>query len=402
MPPEIGIPTVEIREGSARILVPDPQSYKRGEEINPAWAPVFYNPRASPSRSIAVLFLRAYASLRNLKEIKVVEPLSATGVRGIRFALEVDAVARVYLNDLNPLAYKLILANAKINGVSSKVIVGNEDANLFMLKYWREMGGFDYVDIDPFGTSLPFIETALTVVKHRGIIALTFTDVAVPYGTYPKKSLRRYLAYSIRTPFSYELALRVLLGFLCRTAAQREIGIVPLLSYYYDYYVRIFIEVWKNRRNAKESLINLGFILYCASCGFREAIRNYPFPPEKVCPVCKKKLIPLGPLWLTPYAKKEIINKMIEEAREKGAFLTARDIKLLSILGEELLDVPYYYTVSELGKRLKVAEPSPKALVSMLRDRGIRSSLVHCDSKGFKADLPHESLMNTLTTTLTA
>ena len=60
------IPLVEIKEGLAKVLVPDPSKYKRPNGVyEPAWAPVFYNPKMKENRDIAVLALTTYLKLNS-------------------------------------------------------------------------------------------------------------------------------------------------------------------------------------------------------------------------------------------------------------------------------------------------------------------------------------------------
>ncbi|RLF76380.1 tRNA (guanine(10)-N(2))-dimethyltransferase, partial [Thermococci archaeon] len=76
----------EVREGKARILVP------KAARIYDA--PVFYNPAMAFNRDISVLALKV------IKPEEALDALSATGVRGIRYALETP-VREVWLNDIN-------------------------------------------------------------------------------------------------------------------------------------------------------------------------------------------------------------------------------------------------------------------------------------------------------------
>ncbi len=92
---------VEVKEGLARILVP------KAERIYDA-PPVFYNPIMSLNRDISVLAVKV------LGPKGVLDALSATGIRGIRYALETPA-EEVWLNDINEEAYGLMKKNVGLN-----------------------------------------------------------------------------------------------------------------------------------------------------------------------------------------------------------------------------------------------------------------------------------------------
>ena len=187
---------VEIKEGLARILVP------KAERIYDA--PVLYNPIMSLNRDISVLALKAIGPKR------VLDALSATGIRGIRYTLETPA-EEVWMNDINRDAFELILTNVELNfGIrpsvegkravgelfgGKRLIVSWDDANRMMAEEFRY---FDFIDLDPFGSPVEFLDTALRSVKRRGVIGGTATDTGVLCGAYRNACRRKYLAEPIR------------------------------------------------------------------------------------------------------------------------------------------------------------------------------------------------------------
>ena len=148
--------------------------------------PVFYNPEMKGNRDISVSLLNALD-----REMDIALPLAGSGVRGIRFLLECKNM-KVHFNDLNPKAYELIRENLELNNV--KGVVSNLDADLFLLN----SKGFDYIDIDPFGSPNPFLAAAIGRISREGILAVTSTDTAALTGTYPKVTQRKYWAKSLK------------------------------------------------------------------------------------------------------------------------------------------------------------------------------------------------------------
>lgn len=128
-----------IVEGSARIF----------EEGN-----VFYNPVQEFNRDISILALNTFIEIfkRDLekrkpphvkgikkkdvnvpppvvdKRVKILEALSATGLRSIRYAKEVDGVDEIIANDLMAEAVEMITRNVKNNGVEHLVTPNKADA----------------------------------------------------------------------------------------------------------------------------------------------------------------------------------------------------------------------------------------------------------------------------------
>lgn len=66
------------------------------------------------------------------RDIKVLDALSATGLRAVRYAKEVqssnDRKILVFGNDILPQATEVITKNAELNGVGDKVVATNDDA----------------------------------------------------------------------------------------------------------------------------------------------------------------------------------------------------------------------------------------------------------------------------------
>jgi len=59
---------VVLREGEVSFYAPDLSRYVAGGRIEPAWAPVFYNPAMANNRSVSVIVVRAYLNLIGLSQ----------------------------------------------------------------------------------------------------------------------------------------------------------------------------------------------------------------------------------------------------------------------------------------------------------------------------------------------
>src|SRR3989338_409005 len=148
-----------IKEGSAIIMIS--KIGKISKEIG-----VFYNPVMGFNRDISVLLLNSI----HKKGMQIADPLAASGVRSIRFLKELnkDKIKNIYINDFNNDAIKSIKENLKLNKIkynnNKKIIIKNEDANLFLLN----STGFDYIDIDPFGSPNFFLDAACRRIARDG------------------------------------------------------------------------------------------------------------------------------------------------------------------------------------------------------------------------------------------
>lgn len=66
--------------------------------------------------------------VKSRERIRILEALSATGLRSIRYAKEVPAVDEIIANDLSSEAVEMIQKNVKLNDVESIVTPNKADA----------------------------------------------------------------------------------------------------------------------------------------------------------------------------------------------------------------------------------------------------------------------------------
>ncbi|NPA38722.1 MAG: tRNA (guanine-N2)-dimethyltransferase [Candidatus Nanohaloarchaeota archaeon] len=227
----------QIQEGKA-VLAIYPGEIKKSDVV-------FYNPEMRENRDISVLAVKAFSS-QTKRKLRVLDVMSATGVRGIRYALEAkSAVNEVIFNDINPYAYELIKKNIALNRLETSYKIHKKEAGCLLHEY-RFLG--DVVDLDPFGTPAPYLDAAARSVSNKGLIMVTFTDTSVLSGTYPKVALRRY-GVNITKGFRphQELALRVAYASLAKSLARFDKGMVPLVGYVYKHYVRIVAAIDKHK-----------------------------------------------------------------------------------------------------------------------------------------------------------
>src|SRR3989344_383600 len=202
-----------IEEGLAKINIENKKIVSKNMEV-------FYNPIMSLNRDISVLLLNSL----DKKNMQIADPLAASGIRGIRFLKELNKnkIRKIYINDIDKNAVKSIKENLKLNKIKNKnnekIIIINEDANLFLLK----STGFDYIDIDPFGTPNPFLDAACKRLAREGIMAVTATDTSALAGTYPQACIRKYWAVPKKDAIMHETGLRILIRKIQLVGAQYE------------------------------------------------------------------------------------------------------------------------------------------------------------------------------------
>ncbi|MCH8014668.1 MAG: hypothetical protein IH823_07840 [Candidatus Dadabacteria bacterium] len=147
--------------------------------------------------------------------------------------------------------------NLQLNKINNnKIKIYNKDANLFLLN----SNGFDYIDIDPFGSSNSYLEAAIKRISRNGILAVTNTDTAALTGTYPKACVRKYWSMPKRDYMMHETGLRILIRKVQLVAMQYEKALFPIFSYFKDHYFRIFFQCSKGKKLCDEIAEKHGMI----------------------------------------------------------------------------------------------------------------------------------------------
>ena len=370
----------EIREGLALIRIPEER------EIVSSDMPVFYNPRMRVNRDLAVLGL-SYVLAVSKGPVMVADPMSASGVRAIRFIKENDFDGRVFANDISEKAVSIIRENFSLNSISDDLFeVSQEEASHFLRK--SRGFGFDYIDLDPFGTPVPFIESCALSLKKGGILSLTATDTAPLSGTYPGTCRRRYGSRPLRNEFKHEVGIRILIKKVIELSAQHDIALEPIFCYSHLHYFKVFFRKKRGVREVDSLLDQTGYILYCFSCGNRASLTDL-FRLREHCELCGGRFSMGGPLWLGRLWDKEFTDFVIKESSERP-WLSKETIKILELIGEESdLQVPGFYMVSKLCERVGIPQQPP------IRDavqyfNGVRT---HFAGDGLRTALPHSEVI---------
>jgi len=327
----------------------------------------FYNSAMELNRDLSILVCQWLVN-NSIKHVHILDGLAASGVRGIRIKNEVEGDFDITINDRNKDAYDLIQRNVKnCNLINVNVLNKNLNTLLSEKK-------FDYIDVDPFGSPAYFIDSAMRSIINKGILACTATDTATLCGVYPKVCNRRYGAMPFHSFFMKEVALRILVGFICREAARYDKGMKPLLCYSNDHYFRVYIMVRNSVNSANESLKNLSKI------------------PSDEFVFSNNSDVDVGPLWMGRLQDKQMIKEIRTILFEKQ--LNTKNIlwKLLDLLEEEADAPGFFYTTENVASLLGVSQPKMSTIFKKLKKDDYEVSRTHFSSTGFKTNAPKEKI----------
>lgn len=341
---------------------------------------VFYNPHMRENRDISLLLLLTIP----FEGLRVCDPMGASGVRLLRMLLETNKVERAIYNDLNQRAVEFFRRLLESNNIGKeKVEIYQEDACLLM----RKLRSLHYVDVDPFGSPVPYLESSIIPLSRYGILAVTATDTSVLSGTYPKTCIRRYGSMPLLSAeFYHEVGIRILIKKVVEEGAKMDYALRPIFSYSYRHYFRVFFQKDLGPKRTDALLQKLGYLLYCDRCLFRGSVVLEAL--VHVCPHCGNRLLVAGPLWLGDLWDRELVENMWQM---RGIVnISESTNKLLKRIREESkLQTVGFYTISSMSEAFKIGQPPPLERFLQVFE-GVRT---HFTGEGFRTSLSHEELI---------
>ncbi len=340
---------------------------------------VFFNPTMELNRDITVAMLRAYRE-REPRATSYLDAMTASGIRGVRAAANGFDVTCC---DTDAAAAELARANLARNDLTGRV--EHRDVNALLHEE-----PFDIVDIDPFGTPMPFADSAFS--STRNLVCVTATDTAPLCGAHLNSGKRTYSAVPRNTDYHPEMGLRTLVSALVRTAARYDVAAQPICSHVSRHYVRTYLEL-DHRATAADALLDeLGFVHHCEDCLHRD--HEFGWYPESVpasCPACEStRVVTAGPIWLGSVADSAFTESVRRHLSAEMGTVSRAD-RLLSTVASEL-DSPTHYDQHRLCKQWGVPANAMDDFLGDLRAAGHDASKAHYSGTAFKTTASVEAI----------
>ena len=356
---------MRVTEGGIELEVP-------GEQTEGVEESVFYNPRQELNRDLTIATLRAYREREERAETYL-DAMTASGVRGVRAAADGWEVTCC---DVDEAAVDLARRNLERNGCEATV--EHRDVNALMHE-----GVFDVIDLDPYGTPMPFADAAFATA--RDLVCVTATDTAPLCGAHFNSGVRSYSAVPRNTDYHAEMGVRILLSALARSAARFDVGVTPLLTHATSHYVRTYLEVERKATSADAAIDELGFLYHCEDCLYREADPGLIADPLESCPHCGgTRVLAAGPVWLGPVRDREFVAAVRAEVPDE--FGTTDAARELCETLEAELDRPTHYDQHKLCRQWGLPANAMDDFLDDLRDAGYEASRAHYGGTTFKTD----------------
>ncbi|QDZ20129.1 N2,N2-dimethylguanosine tRNA methyltransferase [Chloropicon primus] len=417
----------EIREGKAKVLLADKND-------------VFYNKAQVVNRDISIAVIKTFAKKRqeelenNAKHMRtraakgkgrkgkgkgrksdgvkvapgldILEAMAASGLRALRYALEIPEINKVYANDIDQKAVDAMRKNIEHNGVEGKVEPTKADARILMLE---NPDTYDVIDLDPYGAPVTLLDGAVQAICDGGLLCVTATDMAVLCGNSSEACWMKYGSYPLKGKHCHEGALRIMLHTLQSHAARYKKYIVPVLSLSVDFYVRVFVRVFTSASLTKEAATRVSYAYQCNGChafsfqpvGRKETNKRggVKFSPGlgpvvgTACEHCGSRMKMGGPFWTEPIHDKQWVKEMLGMIKKGGKeeFAIFDKVRgLITVIDEELPDVPLSLCMHDVTKVLKCTPPPSADVRSAIANAGYRVSSTHDNPTGIKTDAPFE------------
>ena len=356
----------------------------------------FHNPAMADCRTRSVLLMDYMLDDEwfNKPKIHTIDALCATGSRINRWLTELpkEKAERLQITGADLDEEALEYAQQNCPGVEFR----NEDSRQVLLS-----SGWQWVDIDPFGSPVPFLDSAMQSSARRAVMEITATDTAALTGSSASACRRRYGAKIRTDEMAHDSALRLLMATVARTAATHDRCIIPLLSSWDSHHIRVSVKVHRSIQAANALEEQLGWRVAMPTSEELQASCEaglHPQGSEGSQPFC---LLPYsypvrrndrrisGPLWTGPLFDQDVLESMtVERATE----LCGEDAEVAVrhwAAEAELASVPTLIITDMLPKFCEVTGPPKMAdLVSGLKDAGYKAAVARWGAPAIRTDAP--------------
>ncbi|XP_005071327.1 TRMT1-like protein isoform X1 [Mesocricetus auratus] len=300
----------------------------------------YFNPKMKLNRQIIFCTLAALTEER--KPLECLDAFGATGIMGLQWAKHLGNAVKVTINDLNENSVTLIQKNCHLNKL--KVVVDSDekeegdaleeddtlgdiqvtrmDANVLM-----HLRSFDFIHLDPFGTSVNYLDSAFRNVRNLGIVSVTSTDISSLYAKAQHVARRHYGCNIVRTEYYKELAARIVVAAVARAAARCNKGIEVLFAVALEHFVLVVVRVLRGPTSADETAKKIQYLIHCQWCEERifqkdgNMVEENPYrqlPCNCHGSMPGKTAIELGPLWSSSLFNTGFLKRMLLESLHHG------------------------------------------------------------------------------------
>ncbi|NWS02279.1 TRM1L protein, partial [Motacilla alba] len=337
----------------------------------------YFNPKMKLNRQLIFCALAVLAGER--KPIECLDAFGATGIMGLQWAKHLRSSVKVTINDCNENSVTMIKENCHLNKMKVKLnikeedngeTVGNGEENSDTIEVTKmdanvvmHLRSFDFIHLDPFGTSVNYLDSAFRNVRNLGIVSLTSTDISSLYAKAQHVALRHYGCNIVRTEYYKELAARAVIAAVTRAAARCNKGIEVLLAVALEHFVLVVVRVLRGPTPADDSAKKVRYLIHCQWCEERvfqkegNMVEENPYqqlPCDCHGSMPGKTAVLLGPLWSGALFNTGFLRRMLLEAVQYG--LDEAQPLLKTLVCEAECTTPKHFSTHNPGDENKQEE----------------------------------------------
>jgi tRNA (guanine26-N2/guanine27-N2)-dimethyltransferase len=348
----------------------------------------FFRAASRPSRDLGVLLARSLAARG---PVRVLDLMAGCGIRSLRYGLEASVQA-VWANDAD--ADRLPLLHANLAPLADRIGVAAtaRTAQQLLAELALRRDHHELLDLDAFGAPVDLLPAALEAVSLGGALYLASTDGRSATGHDRRAALRRFGAAARAHPASWELALRLQLGVVARTAWAQGRGIRPLFSFSEGRTFRTAVGVERIPGPGEEA--RLGMLAHCHGCGDQQVQSLMGLGRWQPCLCgCAGSLAVSGPLWIGPLQDPDVLASMAAQAVESPCSLGVEGARLLARLQADPGVPARCWPTDRIARRLGGGPPRLGDLVDALRAAGHLASVSGVMAAQVRSDAPWPALL---------
>ncbi|KAG7250615.1 hypothetical protein CRUP_006454, partial [Coryphaenoides rupestris] len=325
------------------------------------------------------------------KDGHVLQPqIEEAGIMGLQWAKHLRNTVKVTISDISEACVKMIRENCRLNHIRvdgaspgssgpdepattdedatapiTAVEVAKMDANVMM-----HLRSFDYIHLDPFGTTVNYLDAAFRNVRNLGIVSVTLHGHGLAS---PNVTLRHYGCHIVRTEYYKELAARMVVATVARGPSPADESAKRLRQLIHCQ--------WSG------PLFNTGFLRRMLLAAVHHSMED--IQPLVKTLICESECTTLksfahGPSALTNQVECGVVIKTLESIVKK-------------LKSDASLEHPaFYYSIHRHSiKGLNM--PKLNKFLQYLTEAGFRVSRTHFDPTGVRTDATLEQFKAVLT-----
>ena len=412
------------------MLLPQPSPDANGPSAKSSGG-VFYNPAMAGSRTRSVLLFGHAMGEGMLGDgtVYALDGLTASGLRARRWLTELPCTISSRISativDLEKEALEWAISSHKKFPPSDGA--GDFQALQGDLRTEVLSSGRHWIDIDPYGSPAPFIDSAMQSMARSGVMEVSATDTAALTGSSKTALMRRYGARVRTDCLAHDSGMRVMLSNISRIAARHDRTIEPLLSIWDSHHLRVSFRVIKSVSSANILEEKIGWRVF-APCkeevaasidsGLNTESGGDSLPMHCMLPlnfpVDRKDPRVSGPLWIGPTGDRGAMSSRSEERalescgpifipddpvgwdQKRFEIERRRIAKSVRNIAEEsqVIDSCNLIVVDDLAAWLGTgAPPSPRKIVHLLREKGHLAAISSYGKPSFRTAAPWEAVV---------